>query len=119
MNKAFSLLELIIAVAILAVGITLILQALSFSAKLTGISSDLEKAVFFSEDKIQELEFKEGQSLLSAEPQEASGEKDKFKWEYISTLDEDLGLYVLDFSVNWQRRQRQDTIDLNTYLRKE
>ena len=117
-NKAFSLLELIIAVAVLSIGIVAVLEALSFTARLAGLSSDIVNAVLFSEDKMQELEFKESQHLLESEPQEAMGEKDKFKWEYMNKLDADLGLYKLDFNINWQRRDRQEKISLNTYLLK-
>lgn len=117
-NKAFSLVELIIAVAVLSIGIVAVLEALSFTARLAGLSSDMVNAVLFSEDKMQELEFKESQHLLESEPQEASGEKDKFKWEYMNNLDVDLGLYKLDFEINWQRREREEKISLNTYLLK-
>lgn len=117
-NKAFSLVELIIAVAVLSIGIVALLEALSFTARLAGLSSDIVNAVFLAEDKMQELEFKESQHLLESEPQEAMGEKDKFKWEYMNNLDADLGLYKLDFNINWQRRDRQEKISLNTYLLK-
>lgn len=117
-NKAFSLVELIIAVAVLSIGIVAVLEALSFTARLAGLSSDMVNAVLFSEDKMQELEFKESQHLLESEPQEAMGEKDKFKWEYMNNLDADLGLYKLDFNINWQRREREEKISLNTYLLK-
>jgi prepilin-type N-terminal cleavage/methylation domain-containing protein len=117
-NKAFSLLELIIAVAVLSIGIVAVLEALSFTARLAGLSSDIVNAVLFSEDKMQELEFKESQRLLESEPQEAMGEKGKFKWEYMNNLDADLGLYKLDFNIKWQRRDREEKINLNTYLLK-
>lgn len=117
-NKAFSLLELIIAVAVLSIGIVAVLEALSFTARLAGLSSDIVNAVFLAEDKMQELEFKESQRLLESEPQEAMGEKDKFRWEYMNNLDADLGLYKLDFNINWQRREREEKISLNTYLLK-
>ena len=54
-DKAFSLLELIVAVAILSVGITVVLQAISSSAAATGLSNDIINAVFLAKDKIQEL----------------------------------------------------------------
>lgn len=117
-SKAFSLLELIIAVAVLSVGIVAVLEALSFTARLAGLSNDIVNAVFLTEDKMQELEFKESQRLLESEPQEAMGEKDKFKWEYMNNLDADLGLYKLDFNIKWQRRDREEKINLNTYLLK-
>ena len=63
-NRAFSLIELFVAVAILAVGITTILQAMGHSARVTGLSGDIVSALLLAEDKIQELEFKEKNKLL-------------------------------------------------------
>lgn len=115
-KNGFSLLELIIASAILAVGITVVLQALSYSARIAGLSNDMAKAVFLAKDKMQELEFREAQGNLSAAPYD-SGKQDKFNWEYTNTLDTDLELYRLDFDVTWQRKDRDEKISLNTYFR--
>lgn len=117
-NNAFSLLESIIAVAILSAGIVVILQAVAFSARLAGLSNDFVKAVFLAEDKIQELEFKEKQGFIDSEPAQAKDKKDKFEWGYSLVLDPDLNLYRLDFAVNWQRASRQEALKLTTYLRR-
>ena len=116
-NKALSLLELIISIAILSIGIVSILEALSFSARLTGLSSDIISAVFLAEDKLQELEFKEKHSLISKEPNTATGASDKFKWLYTLNLEPDLNLYKLNLQVKWLRANREEKISLNTYLR--
>jgi prepilin-type N-terminal cleavage/methylation domain-containing protein len=104
-NKAFSLIELLVAVAILAIGIGTVLQAMAHSARVTGLSKDIVSALFLTEDKIQELEFKERAS-------------DKFAWEYALVLDADLDLYKLDLKTSWQRIGRNEEIDLETYLKK-
>lgn len=114
-NKAFSLLELIIAVAILSVGIIACLQAISFSARVTGLSCDYIDAVFLAEDKIQELELKEKQNLLQEE--EAKDSRDKFNWNYSLKLDPDLKLYRLNFYISWERLNRNESINIDTYLK--
>lgn len=116
-NSAFSLLELIISVAILSIGITVILQALSFSARITGLSGDIINAVFLAQDQLQELEFKERKNLISSEPKEVNDKKDKFIWNYTLNFDTALNLYKLDFKISWQRMHREETINLNTYLK--
>ncbi len=115
-NNGFSLLELIISVAILSIGITVILQALAFSSRMAGLSCDITDVVFLAEDKIQELEFKEKQDLIQEEL--ISDRNGKFDWEYGINLDPALNLYKLNLKVNWQKLGRKEELNLNTYLRK-
>lgn len=115
-NSAFSLLEVIITVVILSVGIMVVLQALSFSTRVTGLACDITKAVFLSEDIIQELEFNEKKGQIEESQKEDTN--DKFTWDYnIIDLKPDLKLYRLDFDIAWQRLNRQEGITLNSYLK--
>jgi len=116
-NKAFSLLELIITIAILSAGITVMLQAISFSSRTTGLSNDIIRTVFLAEDKLQELEFKEKQGLISQEPALKVGISDKFHWKNDLIFDPDLNLYKLNFTINWQRGNRNEEINSKTYLK--
>lgn len=109
--------ELLIAAAILSAGIIFILQALSYSSRVAGISGDLLEAVFLSRSKLQELGFKEKYALLNQGPLEESGIQDKFRWQYSLNFDPDLKLYKLDFKVNWMRAKREETLGLMSYLR--
>lgn len=118
-NKdAFSLLELIVTIAVLSIGVIAVLQALSFSIRVTGLSSDIVKAVFLTQDKIQELEFKEKLGLIGKEqPLEPPGSDERFQWNYNLSPDADLNLYKLKFDISWQRANRNEEIELSTYLR--
>ncbi|MBU0709636.1 MAG: prepilin-type N-terminal cleavage/methylation domain-containing protein [Candidatus Omnitrophica bacterium] len=116
-NKAFSLLELLVTVAVLSVGIVAILQGISFSARLTGLSGDIVRAVFLAEDKLQELSFIEKQGLIEEIPQEINGAEGKFGWRYNLLLDSDLDLYKLNLEVSWKRSDRQEEVSLATYLK--
>ncbi len=118
-NKAFSLLELIISVAILSAGIVVILQALAFSARVTGLSCDLVNAVFLAEDKMQELEFNAKQNPISEE--NVKDKKDKFAWEYSISSDLDYPnlLYKLNLEVSWERLNRKEALNLSTYYLKQ
>lgn len=114
-NKAFSLLELIIAVAILSIGIIVVLQAFSFSAHATGLSGDIIRAVFLAEDKIQELEFQARQKNIKEESvEDVNG---RFNWGYSINLDKELNLYKLDLRIDWQRQRRKQSLEVDTYLR--
>ena len=116
-NKGFSLIELVISVGILSVGILTVIQALSSAARATGLSCDIIEAVFLAEDQMQQLEFKEKESLLNIEPKETSSSKDKFQWKYDLSLDPDLKLYKLNLSVSWNRLNRREAVTLITYLK--
>lgn len=116
-NNAVSLLELIITVAILSLGITVVLQAFAFSSRATGISNDTINAAFLVQDKVQELEFKERQGLISEVPPEIKETKDKFTWQYSLILDPGLNLYKLNLDIRWQKLNREERLSLNTYLR--
>jgi hypothetical protein len=116
-KKSLSLFESLLAVAILSITAIASLQAISFSARLSGLSQDLVKAVFISEDKLQELEFKEKMGFLNNEPASFQGKDDKFSWKYNLNFDQELKLYRLDFSVFWNRLKRQESLDISTYLK--
>ena len=113
--KAFSLLELLIAIVVLSAGISAILQAMSYSAKVTGLSSDMVYGLLLAEDKMQELEFKEKTKQLVEMTD--NGKDGKFEWNYSLVLDPDLKLYNLDFKALWQRMGRNEEINLKSYLK--
>jgi Tfp pilus assembly protein PilV len=117
-KKAFSLLEVIITVGILATGIIVVLQALAFSARITGLSTDITNAVLLAKDKLQEFEFEEKQNKITVKTE--TKEKDKFTLSYdITEWDNDLKLYKLDMEVKWQRANREETLNLQTLLKNE
>jgi hypothetical protein len=111
-------LELIVSIAILSVGIILVLEALSFSARVTGLSADIINAVFLAEDKMQELDSKEKNGLIVKEPVLVEDKSGKFNWKYTLEWSTDLNLYKLNFSTSWARQNREEELTLNTYLRK-
>ena len=113
--------ELIIAVAILSIGIVMVLQAFSFCARVTGLSCDYINAVFLGEDKLQELEFNVSQKLIDLDKEltKTGVENDKFNWEYqLLDLKPGLNLYKLNFQISWERLNRNEILNVNTYLRK-
>jgi Tfp pilus assembly protein PilV len=116
-QSAFSLLEVVIAVGILSAGITVVMQALTFCARASGLSSDYIQAVLLVNDKLQECELKERQSAGQYDPREESGSSGKFNWHYIIEDLATVKLYRLDLEVSWQRRKRKDSLQVSTYLR--
>ena len=117
-NLGISLLEVIIAIAILSVGIVAVMEAIVFSTGAAGLSCDVVSAVFLAEDKLQELEYKEANSLISNEPEESEGTRDKFSWKRTLKLDPGVGLYVMDMEMRWKTKSRQESFGVETYFRK-
>jgi prepilin-type N-terminal cleavage/methylation domain-containing protein len=116
-NRAFSLLEIIVSIAMLSIGIVVVLRALAFSARLTGFSSDMANAVFLAEDKLQELEFQERQNLIGASPAQAQGKSGRLEWAYLLESSGGSNLRRLSLDIKWQRGSRDEALTLNTYIR--
>ena len=113
-NKGFSLLEVIIAVAILSTGIVLILQALAYSGRVAAISCDYVRAVFLAEDKMEEIKFKFKNQILKPGASD-TGEVDAFKWSYqISKVEDWQELCGLDVGITWERANRAEELTLHT-----
>ncbi|MCM8780834.1 MAG: prepilin-type N-terminal cleavage/methylation domain-containing protein [Candidatus Omnitrophica bacterium] len=113
-NRGFSLLEVTIMVAILAIGTTVVLQTISFSARMAGVSADVCEAIFLAEDIIQDLEFKEKKSLIREES--VSDRKEKFDYRY-SIASTEPGMFKFNLDIHWQRLNRTAGLKLKGYLK--
>jgi prepilin-type N-terminal cleavage/methylation domain-containing protein len=117
-NKgAFSLLELVVAVALLSIGLTSIIQAFSYSAKVAGLSGDITRAALLAQDKLQRWEFQEKQGWLSQEAAQDQGTSGKFRWASSLNSDNDLKMSKFLLSISWLRAERKEELSLVTYLR--
>ena len=68
---------------------------------------------------VQWLEYLWCRRLASQNPvkeETVQYKKGKFEWECLINLDPDLNLYKLVLNINWQRLNRKETLNLNTYL---
>lgn len=108
-QKGFSLLELLIAIAILSAGITVIIQAFSYSAKAQALATDMIQAILLAEDKLQEIEFMKPKSE-GYEPLKAENNGDTFKWDYLLSPFTETDTYLLRLNIAWQRARREETL---------
>ncbi|MFH0856106.1 MAG: prepilin-type N-terminal cleavage/methylation domain-containing protein [Candidatus Omnitrophota bacterium] len=115
-SRGFSLLELLVASAILSTGILVILQAAGLCARITGIVEDNINALVLSKDKLEELQYKENSSRIT-QPVD-SGVKGKYRWEYDLNPDPGLDLYKCSFKVSWEKEGKGELLEAVTYLRK-
>ena len=115
-NKGFSLLELVIAIAIISVGIVFVIQALGFSAKGSALHSDYLRASLLAEDAIQNLELRQAQQLIGEEiSQDKNG---KFDSSMVIGFDDTLNLYKMDLKISWLASKKTEELKLSTYYRK-
>lgn len=118
-QQGFSLLEVIVALAIMAIGFMTVLQLFSGSVRAVGISEQYLKAVNLGHSKLGELE------LYDFNIEETSGNfenEDNYRWEieftpFESNLnDEESGISLSQviLKVLWEDGSRQRNIELAT-----
>lgn len=118
-NRGFSLLEVIVALAIMAIGYMTVFNLFSVSIKSLGMSDKYQRAVDLANSKLSEIE------MLNYEIDELSGTFDNeedFQWSlsiepYESSLndpDENINLSQVILKVLWQDNQKSRNVELVT-----
>lgn len=106
-RRAFSLLEVIITLAILSAGIVFILRAFSASLYAAKFSQNITLACLLAEEKLWEIQEKQGgQEFLPAQNKETMQGRD-FNWSYEAAKLEDSELTELKFNVSWRESARE------------
>ena len=118
-NKAFSLLEVIITVAILSVAIMFIFRSFASAIASTKFSQNISLACFLAESHLWEIEQRHKDNLALPSPQGTEKIEERgFNWDY-TILDTDIPeLKKLKFTVSWKERLREKeySVDFFTYL---
>ena len=117
-NRAFTLLEVLITVAILTTAITFIFRSFTASLAFAQFSQDITIACYLAEDKLWEIE----QSPVSGPKSSGWGsqriQNKNFNWLYeIRDTDND-DLKELKLTVSWKEnvREKEYTMEFLTYL---
>jgi hypothetical protein len=112
------LIETLLAVVILAVGLTLVVRSFGSSVSALGTSADYTKAMGLLEERLWELEVK-GSIAPGVLTGEFSEEDGKFRWQVDASELKDLDLCETQVTVSWERRGKTQTVSIVTYLKKE
>jgi general secretion pathway protein I len=118
-NNGFSLLEVIVALAIMAIGYMTVFNLFSVSIKSLGMSDQYQRAVNLANSKLSEIE------MLNYEVENTSGtfkDEENFEWSlniepYESSLndpDENINLSKITLKVLWQDNQKTRNVELVT-----
>lgn len=119
-SKGFTLVELIVTVAILAFGIVAVYEALFISVDAFGFYAHYLDTQDWIDEKIWDVqrELTESQTLKaeSTSGQIVRGHK-TFDWVMaVSLLDDQQGLYQVDITLSWEEGGRRKKISRETYL---
>jgi prepilin-type N-terminal cleavage/methylation domain-containing protein len=117
-KQGFLLLEVIIAIAIVSIGLTVVLQALSFCAKSSALCRDITSAVFALEDRMQEMEFNARRGTIPDQTTQIKEKYGKFEFAYALKPLAGIDLRELNYDASWKSMNRDEKISLNTYLAK-
>ena len=122
-KKGFSLLELIIAIGVLAIGLVGVLQIFPIGLRASYRSGMLTKAAFLAQNKMEEVKMSGFDAIIALPPKILlSGTEGDFDWGIF--IDE-VGLDGVESSddirkvtvtVSWIERQRRRSKDFVTYV---
>lgn len=122
-ERGFSLLELIIAVGVLAIGLVGVLQIFPVGLRASKRAGTITRAAFLAQNKMEEVKMAGFDAITELPPRiPLSGSESDFEWEIFI---EEIGLDGLESSddmrkviitVTWTERGRERSKDFITYV---
>lgn len=120
-NKAFTLVEIMVASAILALGLVLIFEAFFSSLDAFNYYLNYLNAANFAEEIIWQAQdnIKRFGSLANMENSgEIDGKNEKFSWSLISLpIDNDAKLYRINLLFSWKQGKKDQKITRHAYAK--
>jgi len=128
-SSAFTLIEIMVSIAILSLGLVLILQNFSHSLTILKTSENYLKTPLLLENKMTDIEIalKEGKDVLSDLDELEEGNVlfklntilDAVECKKETSSEQELiyeGLYSINATLSWDERKRKNRIPVATYL---
>lgn len=118
-ENGFSLLEVIVALSIMAIGYTTVFNLFSVSVQSVGTSSQYMRAVRLADSKLSEME------MMNYEVETLSGafkNEDNYQWSMeiepyespLNDLENNIELSKVVLRVDWRENQKQRSVELAT-----
>jgi prepilin-type N-terminal cleavage/methylation domain-containing protein len=117
-DEGFSLVETLLAVLILAVGLTLVVRSFGTSLDALGNSADYTRGLALVEERLWDLEAKGSIGPGTSTGRFAEEDRD-FRWEVKASEVAEIGLCETQVTVSWTQRGRPRAISVVTYLKRE
>lgn len=113
-QNGFTLLEIVVALAIAAIALPMLLKAFSDGTKRYSLIENRTTALYLLRLKMAEIEMN-GYSALASEEGDF-GTDTRFKWASEVTDTEIDGLKEVTVIITWQERGQEKSIQLSTYM---
>ncbi|MFH1440911.1 MAG: prepilin-type N-terminal cleavage/methylation domain-containing protein [Candidatus Omnitrophota bacterium] len=117
-KKGFTLVEVLITMAILVTGIVFVFRAFFTSMISAKFSQDITMACFLAENKIWEIEENRKGNITMETFGSQTLQNKEYKWNYLISKIEDMELEEMEFDLSWQEkpREKEYLLKLITYL---
>lgn len=119
-KRGFTLVEIMISIAILSIGLILVLQGFSYALNILRISQDNLETSLLAQEKMAELEINSKQSkgmFLKDISGDSQSDNIEFRWQIRLTPDTEYeDLYAVMTTVNWKEGRRSGASIFNTYM---
>lgn len=120
-QDGFTLIEIMVSIAILSSGLVLILQGFTHSLNALAVSENNLKATLLAEEKVTQMQISAKQSkdaFLRGLDGQTSFDSIKYKWETKVTADEKYEyLNKVLTIISWEEGRRKGSVPVVTYLR--
>lgn len=124
-EKGFSLLELIIAIGVLAIGLVGVLQIFPVGLRASQRAGTLTKAAFLAQNKMEEVKVAGFDAIIELPPKfPLSGTEGDFDWEIfidevnLDGVESSDNIRKVTIRVMWIERSRPRSKDFVTYIAK-
>lgn len=122
-KKGFSLLELIIAIGVLAVGLVGVLQIFPVGLRASQRAGMMTKTAFLAQNKLEEVKMSGFGSITALPPTiPLAGEDGDFEWEItidkpeLNGLNDNDNMRKVTVTVSWMDRSKKRSKDFITYV---
>lgn len=125
-KKGFSLLELIIAIGVLAIGLVGVLQIFPVGLRASYRSGMMTKAAFLAKNKTEQAKMAGFDALAKLPPEiPLSGTEGDFDWQIsidnvqLEGLEPGADIRKLTVTISWIERERKRSKDFVTYVTRQ
>jgi len=118
-KRGFLLYDVLLALAILSIGLVTVLRSFSTSLQAVRTSRDYFKATLLLEDKLWEME---RENSLPPGISRSSFPSSKFSWKVETSAieeEEDMSLSAVKVTISWKEGKGEKDIELTTWMVKE